>query len=106
MKLGTIRVNGAAHSAFCTGDRFYDIARVQTLYRRQNAADGSLEGNWPLHRIIEGGAPVLDQLRRLEEFAAHNAGGSLQGDWETCSYAARSEERRVGKEGRQRGGAG
>ena len=88
MKLGTIRVNGEAHSAFCTGDRFYDIARVHALYRRQHAADGSLEGNWPLHRIIEGGAAVLDQLRRLEEFAAHNAGGSLQGDWETCSYAA------------------
>ena len=88
MKLGTIRVNGETRSAFCTGERFYDIARVQALYRRQHAAAGPLEGNWPLRRIIEGGAPVLDQLRGLEEFAAQNAAGSLQGELTACSYAA------------------
>jgi 2-keto-4-pentenoate hydratase/2-oxohepta-3-ene-1,7-dioic acid hydratase in catechol pathway len=87
MKLGTIRVNNDRCSVFCIEDRCYDIARVQTLYRRQHASDGSLEGSWPLRRIIEGGALVLDQLRRLEEFAAANATGPLKGELATCSYA-------------------
>ncbi len=88
MKLGTIRVNGEARSAFCSGERFYDITRVQALYRRQHTGDSPLDAHLSLRPIIEGGAPLLDQLRRLEEFAAQNAAGSLQGELTACSYAA------------------
>jgi 2-keto-4-pentenoate hydratase/2-oxohepta-3-ene-1,7-dioic acid hydratase in catechol pathway len=87
MKLGTVRVNGELRGAFCSGERFYDIGRVSALCQRHQLSNVALDDNSSLRRIIEGGTPVLDKLRRLEEFVARNAGGSLQEELKACSFA-------------------
>jgi 2-keto-4-pentenoate hydratase/2-oxohepta-3-ene-1,7-dioic acid hydratase in catechol pathway len=88
MKLGTIRVNGEARAVFCSGDRFYDIGQVRRLYRRDHA-DASDE-TLSLRRIVEAGAPALDELRKLEEFVAKNSAGSLAQELKACSFPMES----------------
>lgn len=85
MKLGTVRVNGEARSVFCNGERFYDIGRLRALYQRDHANDAAPDENLSLRRIIEGGTPVLDSLRRLEDFVAQNSTGSYPEELKACS---------------------
>jgi 2-keto-4-pentenoate hydratase/2-oxohepta-3-ene-1,7-dioic acid hydratase in catechol pathway len=85
MKLGTVRVNNEARSVFCIEDKFFDIARVRELFVRYHKTNLPLPADPSLKNFVEGGAPVLEALRRLEGFAGENSKGSRQEELAGCS---------------------
>ncbi|HWP58214.1 MAG TPA: fumarylacetoacetate hydrolase family protein [Candidatus Acidoferrales bacterium] len=84
MKLGTVRINGQPRSVFVIEERFFDIGRVRDLFVREQGQDLPLVGNEPVKRLIEGGAPFLEALKRLEGFAGENLSGPLQPALREC----------------------